>query len=65
MVMCYKTLRWRLVRGNILGFLEMLKDSYFWLQITQGNQMPGVYGFPHNLLLGMWIPFETDGSLDS
>ena len=28
---------WRLVRGNILGFLEMFKDSYVWLQITLGN----------------------------
>ena len=36
-----KTLMWRLVRGNILGFLGMFKDSYIWLQITLGNQMPG------------------------
>jgi len=28
----------RLVGGNVLGFLEMLKDSHVWLQITLENQ---------------------------
>ena len=37
---------WRLVRGNVLGFLEMFKDSYVLLQITPGNQMPRESGFP-------------------
>ena len=36
-----KTLMWRLVRGNVLGFSRMFKDSHVWLQITLGNQMPG------------------------
>ena len=31
------TLTWRLVRGNVLGFLGMFKDSHIWLQITPGN----------------------------
>ena len=26
-----------LVLGNVLGFLEIFKDSYVWLQITLGN----------------------------
>ena len=34
------TLMWRLVRGNVLEFLGMFKDSHVWLQITPGNQMP-------------------------
>ena len=37
---------WRLVRGNVLGFLGMFKDSHVWLQIMPGNQMPGEFGFP-------------------
>ena len=40
-----KTLMWRLVRGNILGFLGMFKDSHVWLQITPENQMPRESGF--------------------
>ena len=28
---------WRLVRGNVLEFLAMFKDSHVWLQITPGN----------------------------
>ena len=36
---------WRLVRGNVLRFLGMFKDSYVWLQITLGNQMSGESGF--------------------
>ena len=30
-------LMWRLVRGNVLGFLRIFKDSHIWLQITLGN----------------------------
>ena len=37
---------WRLVRGNILEFPGMFKDSYVWLQITLGNLMPRESGFP-------------------
>ena len=37
---------WRLVRGNVLEFSRMFKDSYVWLQITLGNQMSGESGFP-------------------
>ena len=37
---------WRLVRGNILEFLGMLKDSHVWLQITLGNQIPAESRFP-------------------
>ena len=37
---------WRLVQGNVLGFPGMFKDSHVWLQITQGNQMPGEFEFP-------------------
>ena len=37
---------WRLVWGNVLEFSEMFKDSYVWLQITLGNQMPEEFGFP-------------------
>ena len=36
---------WRLVWGNVLGFLEMFKDSHVWLQITPGNQMLEESGF--------------------
>ena len=39
------TIMWHLVWGNILGFLEMFKDSHVWLQITLGNQMPREFGF--------------------
>ena len=39
---------WRLVRGNVLAFLRIFKDSHIWLQITLGNQMSGEYGFPFN-----------------
>ena len=57
---------WRLVQGNILGFLGIFKDSHVWLQITLRNQMPEVSGFPlYPLLVGMWIPFKTCGYLDS
>ena len=38
-------LMWRLVRGNILGFSGMFKDSHVWLQITLGNQMLREFGF--------------------
>ena len=42
------------MEGNVLRFLEMLKDSYVWLQNTQGNQMLEVSGFPLNpIFLGM------------
>ena len=37
----YLELMWRLVRGNVLRFPGMFRDSYVWLQITLGNQMPG------------------------
>ena len=40
------TLMWRLVRGNVLGFPEIFKDSHVWLQITLGNQMLEEFGFP-------------------
>ena len=36
----------RLVRGNVLGFSKMFKDSHVLLQIMLGNQMPGKSGFP-------------------
>ena len=39
-------LMWCFIRGNILGFLGMFKDSHVWLQITPGNQMLGESGFP-------------------
>ena len=39
-------LMWHLVRGNVLEFPRMFKDSYVWLQITLGNQMPEESGFP-------------------
>ena len=56
----------RLVRGTVLGFLGMLKDSHVWLQITLKNQMSGVSGFPFNLLLiGMWFLFKIGGYQDS
>ena len=29
-----KALMWRLIRGNVLRFLEMFRDSHVWLQIT-------------------------------
>ena len=32
-----QTLMWRLVRGNVLRFPIMFKDSHVWLQITLGN----------------------------
>ena len=41
-----KILMWRLVRGNVLGFSVMFKDTHIWLQITLGNQMLGESGFP-------------------
>ena len=44
--MVLKTVMRRLVRGNVLGFLGMFKDSYVWLQIIPGNQMLGEFGFP-------------------
>ena len=37
---------WRLVWGNVLGFLGIFKDSHVWLQITPVNQMRGESGFP-------------------
>ena len=56
----------RLVRGTVLGFLGMLKDSHVWLQITSKNQMPWVSGFPFNpLLIGMWFLFKIGGYQDS
>ena len=39
------TLMWRWIRGNILGFLGMFKDSHIWLKITPENQMPRESGF--------------------
>ena len=54
---------WHLVRGNVLGFLRMFKDSYIWLQITLGNQMSGESEFP--ISTRMWIPIKTCGYLDS
>ena len=45
---------WSLVRGNVLGFLEMFKDSPVLLQITPGNQIPRESRFPLKpLLVGM------------
>ena len=44
--MVLKTVMRRLVRGNVLGFLGMFKDSHVWLQITLGNQIPEESGFP-------------------
>ena len=32
-------LMWRLVRGNVLRFPKMFKDSHVWLQIVPENQM--------------------------
>ena len=32
-----KTIMWRLIRGNVLGFLGIFKDSHVWLQITTEN----------------------------
>ena len=56
----------RLVRGIVLGFLGMLKDSHVWLQITSKNQMSRVSGFPFNpLLIGMWFFFKIGGYQDS
>ena len=37
---------WRLIRGNVLEFLRMFKDSHVWLQITLRNQMLGESKFP-------------------
>ena len=57
---------WRLVRGNVLRFPIMFKDSHVWLQITLENQMSGESGFPLKpLSVGMWIPFKTGGYPDS
>ena len=36
MLLGVNAIMWRLVRGNILGFLEMSKDSHVWLQIILG-----------------------------
>ena len=44
--MVLKTVMRCLVRGNILGFLGMFKDSHVWLQIMPGNQMLEEFGFP-------------------
>ena len=56
----------RLVRGTVLGFLGMLKDSHVWLQITSKNQISWVFGFPFNpLLIGMWFLFKIGGYQDS
>ena len=41
-----KILMWRLIQGNVLGFLGMFKVSHIWLQITLGDQMPGEFGYP-------------------
>ena len=61
-----KILRWCLVRGYVLWFLEILKYSHIWLQIIQGNYMPRIFEFPlYPLLVKIWISFETDGYQDS
>ena len=57
---------WRLVRGNVLGFLGKFKDSHICFQITLENQMSRESRFPFNpISVRMWIPFKTCGYLDS
>ena len=57
---------WRLVQGNVLGFLGMFKDSHVWLQITLENQMLGNLDSSFkSLSIEIWIPFKTGGYLDS
>ena len=36
MLLGVDAIMWRLVWGNILGFLGMFKDSHVWLQIILG-----------------------------
>ncbi|KAL4612400.1 hypothetical protein ACB092_08G195700 [Castanea dentata] len=41
---------WCLVRGNILEFSRMFKNSHVWLQIMLENKMSREFGFPFKLL---------------
>ena len=48
---------WHLVRGNILEFLGMFKDTHVWLQITLGNQ--GSFYCTPIIFWGVRYPYKS------